>query len=66
MRTMLQLEVGRIWWKEIRFTLDNIRMQYPDFSYIEGPGIISKTFVLYGEKELLVSIKDLLPTPTED
>jgi hypothetical protein len=61
MKASLKFEAGRIWWKTIRFTLDDVRMQYPDFSYIEGPGIISKYFILYGEKELLETVKDLLP-----
>jgi len=61
MKAKLQFEAGRIWWKQIRFTLNDIRKQYPDFSFIEGPGIISKTFIMYGEKVLLEMIKDLLP-----
>jgi hypothetical protein len=65
MKAKLQFEAGRIWWKTIRFTLDKIRMEYPDFSYIEGPGIISKMFVMHGDKELLETVKDLLPQ-TED
>jgi len=64
MKAKLQFEAGRIWWKQIRFTLNDIRKQCPDFSYIEGPGIISKTFIMYGEKELLETIKDLLPKPS--
>jgi hypothetical protein len=62
MKARLQFEAGRIWWKQIRFTLDKIKIEYPDFTYIEGPGIISKMFVMYGNKELLEMIKNLLPT----
>jgi len=62
MKYKLQFEAGRIWWKQIMFTLDKIKIEYPDFTYIEGPGIISKQFVMYGNAELLETIKSLLPT----
>jgi hypothetical protein len=62
MKAKLQFEAGRIWWKQIRFTLNKIKIEYPDFTYIEGPGIISKQFVMYGNAELLETVKYLLPT----
>jgi hypothetical protein len=65
MKGKLQFEAGRIWWKQIRFTLDKCKIEYPDFTYIEGPGIITKMFVMYGSKELLEAIKDLLPHTEE-
>jgi len=60
MKGKLEIEVGRIWWKTIRSFLYDMKIKYPDFDYIEGPGIISKIFMLYGEKELLEKVASIL------
>jgi hypothetical protein len=61
MKAEVTLEVGRLYWKQIRTTLDKIKIEYPDFAYIEGPGFIEKVFVLHGEYTLLKTILDTLP-----
>jgi hypothetical protein len=51
-----RIVAGMLYWRTVRKTLNQVKEQYPDFSYIEGPGILDKTFILIGEEELLATV----------
>jgi hypothetical protein len=61
MKIEYTFEAGALWYGRIRKLLKQIKKNYPDFDYIEGIGILSKKYVLHGEKELIKTIIKSFP-----
>jgi len=59
-RAKLTIEVGRLWWKQIRALLDNLARNDSSFSYIEGVGFLEKEFILRGSPELIKDVMKML------
>jgi hypothetical protein len=61
MKIEYTFEAGALWYGRIRKLLKQIKKNYPDFDYIEGIGILSKKYILNGEKELIRTIIKSFP-----
>lgn len=55
----ITLEIGAFYFNSVRKMLKEFKEKY-NIDFIEGPGILEKNFVVFGEDKYIYMIRDLI------